>query len=212
MGKFFNPDSPVMQGLSRIADLVVLNILCVICCIPVLTIGASVAALYDAAYRLMQDEGGIYKAFFRAFGSNFKQATIQWLIQLAAAAALCLSLYVYAQSAASRALLLLVVLMIVLWCAVTAWVFPLQSRFRNSVKNTMRNALLCAMAYLPRTLAMVVLNMLPWCLLLLYPSIFWQISILWLVIWFALAAFFNLQLLKKPFRLLTEGASQEPAE
>ena len=39
-----------------------------------------------------------------------------------------------------------------IWCAVTAWVFPLQSRFYNSVKNTFRNALLCALAYLPRTL------------------------------------------------------------
>ena len=46
MSSFFNMDSPVMRFLSRLCDLMILNILCLICCIPIVTIGASITSLY----------------------------------------------------------------------------------------------------------------------------------------------------------------------
>lgn len=213
MGKLFNPDSPIMQGLTKLADMVVLNFICILCCIPIITIGVAVTALYDAMGRMMREEGGIYKAFFKALRDNFKQATAQWLILLATGAllGLCLYFYLNATWALGRALLLVTVLMAFLWCAVTAWVFPLQSRFYNSVKNTLRNALLCALAYLPRTIVMVVLNMLPWALALLYPVFFIRSSVMYIVIWFSMAASVNLQLMKKPFKKMIEEIDPEAA-
>ena len=82
MSNFFNPDAPFMQGLSKVADIILLNILTVLLSIPVVTIGAAVTALYDAMWRILRDEGGIYKNFFLAFKNNFKQATIIWLLAL----------------------------------------------------------------------------------------------------------------------------------
>ena len=213
MGKLFNPDSPIMQGLIKLSDMVVLNFLCILCCIPIITIGAAVTALYDAMGRMMRDEGGIYKAYFKALKSNFKQATAQWLILLFTGALLAMCLYFYQNipGGMGRALLLISVLIAFIWCAVTAWVFPLQSRFYNSVKDTFRNALLCALAYLPRTLVMVVLNMLPWALALLYPVFFFRSSVIYIVIWFAMAASVNLQVIKKPFRKMIEEIDPEAA-
>lgn len=201
MGKLFNPDSPVMQGLSKIADLVVLNILCLICCIPIVTIGVAVTALYDAAGRLLRDEGGVYKAFFHALRSNFKQSTILWLILLAVGALLIPAMIFYS-NAKLQIFFFIMVLLAFLWCAVTAWVFPLQSRFVNPVKQTLKNALLCALGYLPRTILCVAFNMLPWILAILFPVFFLQSSVVFVLIWFSLAAYFNLQILKKPFRTL----------
>jgi len=208
MGKLFNPDSPIMIALGRLADLVVLNVLFVLCCIPVVTIGAALAALYDTVYRLQQEEGHLYGAFFRALKSNFRQATIQWLILLVVGALLAIFLHFFVNAAWSlgQISLLITVLMCIIWCAVTAWVFPLQSRFSNSVKNTLRNALLCATGYLPRSLVMVILNVTPWALAILYPALFLQISIAWILIWFSLTASINLQVIKKPLQTMMEQA------
>ena len=213
MGKLFNPDSPIMQGLIKISDMVVLNFLCILCCIPIITIGVAVTALYDAMGRMMRDEGGFYKAYFKALKSNFKQATAQWLILLFTGALLAMCLYFYQNipGGMGRALLLISVLMAFIWCAVTAWVFPLQSRFYNSVKDSFRNALLCALAYLPRTIVMVVLNIFPWVLAVLYPVFFFRSSVLYIVIWFAMAAGINLQVINKPFRKMIEEIDPEAA-
>ena len=66
MGSFFNMDSPVMRFLSRLCDLMILNILCLICCIPIVTIGASITALYSVTLKMVKGEDFLYckKAFF----------------------------------------------------------------------------------------------------------------------------------------------------
>ena len=213
MGKLFNPDSPIMQALIKISDLVVLNFLTVLLCIPIFTIGAAVTALYDAIARMMREEGGIYKAYFKAFTSNFKQATAQWLLLLISGAMLAAGIYFYANTtlATGRILLLIATILALLWCAVAAWVFPLQSRFYNPVKATFRNALLCALAYLPRTMVMIVLNMLPWVLAVVYPVFFIRSSVVFIAIWFSMAANVNLQVIKAPFKKMMEQIDPEAA-
>lgn len=214
MSKVFDPNSPLMQGLSRMADLVVLNVLCLLCCIPIFTIGAAVTALYDAVGRMQREEGGIYRAFFRALRSNFRQATVQWLLL-----ALCLFLLVvafqfYSTStwAIGKALLLLTLLLLILWCAVIAWVFPLQARFYNTIRGTLQNALFCSLAYFPRTLAMIVLDLLPLALFLFATTVFFRISIVFLLIWFALVAHWNLKLLQKPLQKLIDQSADRTEE
>lgn len=65
MSSFFNMDSPVMRFLSRLCDLMILNILCLICCIPIVTIGASITALYSVTLKMVKGEDSyIAKGFF----------------------------------------------------------------------------------------------------------------------------------------------------
>ena len=213
MSSLFHPDSPIMSGLSKLTDMLVLNLIFILCCIPILTIGASVTALYDAVDRIMKDEGNIYKAFFRAFRSNFKQATIQWFILLFTGSVLTVCLYYYLNSeiAISQVLLWVAVFMAFIWCAVAAWVFPLQAKFYNTIKNTFRNAMVCAIAYLPRTIVMIVLNLLPFAMVLLSPTLFSFFSIIFLFIWFSLVASSNLKLTKKAFQTMIEQLDSEEA-
>ena len=85
MGKIFSLDSPFVQFMNRVADIMWLNILFVICCIPVITIGASVTAMYYVTLKMVRNEESyITKSFFKSFKLNFKQATAIWLIILAA--------------------------------------------------------------------------------------------------------------------------------
>jgi len=84
MGKLFNLDSPVFSFLNKAADLIWLNILTFICCIPVVTIGASMTALNYVVLKMVRNEEGyITRSYFKSFKQNFKQATVIWLIVLA---------------------------------------------------------------------------------------------------------------------------------
>ena len=81
MGAIFSPDSKFMQAMARIADLVILNLLFLVSCIPLVTIGAASAALYTVCFRIGTDrEQGVCRSYFRAFRENFRQGTILWLI------------------------------------------------------------------------------------------------------------------------------------
>ena len=79
------PDSPIMGFISTVADLIILDILCIICSIPIVTYGAASSAKYYVAMKKIRGEDtGTIKPFFKAFFQNFKQATLVWIIMLVA--------------------------------------------------------------------------------------------------------------------------------
>ena len=81
--KFLNLDSPLMQGLGKMADLMWLNVLTLICCLPIVTIGASLTAMNYMALKIARNEECyITRGFFKSFKENFRQATVIWLIFL----------------------------------------------------------------------------------------------------------------------------------
>ena len=79
------PDSPVMDFISTVADLIILNLLFIICSIPIVTFGAAYSAKYYVAMKKVRgEETGTIVPFFKAFKRNFKQSTIVWAVMLAA--------------------------------------------------------------------------------------------------------------------------------
>ena len=77
-------ESRIFHILCTLTDLVVLNLLYVLCCIPVVTIGAATTALYGTVLALLHDEGHLYTLFVRIFLKRFKQTTVFWLLWLTA--------------------------------------------------------------------------------------------------------------------------------
>lgn len=211
MGNIFNPDSSLMQGLSKITDIIVLNLLTVLLSIPVITAGAALAALYDATWRIVQDEGSVYRSFFRAFKSNFKQATVLWLIIAASGFVLGYCVLFYVQNELFPLVVVSAVLLL-LWAVSVAWVFPLQSRFENTIWHTIKNSFLCGIGYLPRSMVMAVLKLLPWVVFLLATDTWIQMSFLWVAFWMAMTAYVSLMLLRKPFAKLMGQEEPEKTE
>ena len=81
------PDSPVMNFLSTIADLIIPNLLFVICSLPIITFGAAYSAKYYVAMKIIKGEdSGVIVPFFKAFARNFKQSTVVWFIMIIAIA------------------------------------------------------------------------------------------------------------------------------
>ena len=79
MNKVFNFEGPVFTFLSRLADLFWLNLLYILCCLPVITAGAATTALFYVTLKMAKDEEGyITRSFFKSFKDNFIQATLIW--------------------------------------------------------------------------------------------------------------------------------------
>ena len=81
--------------MNKVADLCILNIICLVCCIPIVTAGASITAMYYVTLKMVRNEEAyIVRSFFKSFKDNFKQATIINLIMIAVGAVLYLDLNV----------------------------------------------------------------------------------------------------------------------
>lgn len=168
MDKFFNLDSPVMRALSRIADIVVLNILTFICCIPIVTIGAALTAQHYVVLKMVRDEEGyVARPFFKSFKDNFKQATCIWLILLVFILLFALDTYVFLYSGMEfpKFIIIVVCAFAMIVGMVGIYVFPVLARFDNTVKNTIINSFKIAIISLPKTVLMMIIYASPLILL-----------------------------------------------
>lgn len=181
---FFGYDGPFFSVLNRIADLIILNVLWIICCIPVVTIGASTTAMLYVTMKILRGEDAyIVKNFFKAFKENFVQSTIMWLIMVVIAAIVVsnflflpnmkLSDTMYNMFFSAAALTALIFSMILMY------LFPLQARLENKIKDTFKNAVLLSFRHLPTTIALLLLVYVP---LVLAWFTFAQLFFVWFLI------------------------------
>lgn len=212
--KLFNPDSRIMIFLSRVADLVILNILWLVCCIPVVTIGASTTAMYHVIRHWQKDSvSSIMRDFFQSFKEDFKQATPVYLILLIPTAAVVMNamLIFNPENSAAVPSYLLVIWFIsaLILLFISSFVYPVMAFFADSIFKTLRNAMVLALANLPRTILISVLNLLPVILLFVNLSFFLQSSIFWLLIGGALVAYLNMSILKPVFKKLVPSEFED---
>ena len=158
MGNFFNPDGSVMRALSKIADLAVLNILWLICCIPVITAGAATTALYYMTIKMVKNqEGYLVRSFFKAFKENFKKSTIVWLLLLAVGLVLGTDFYIMChwESGMRYPMLVLIIMAGLVLTFLGLYVFVLIGTFENKLMEYLKNAFFMSVRHLPYTVVLV---------------------------------------------------------
>ena len=165
----FEEGSPFIRFLNRMADLLIINLLTLLMCVPVITAGASLTAMHYVLLKLVRDEEGyIVRSFFRSFKLNFLQATAMWLIAVALYALMGSSLSMIIQNSGSYPIWLpsaILVTAILLW-TVMIYAFALLSRYDNSVFRTLFNAVSLTFGELLRSLEMLIITIAPLALLL----------------------------------------------
>jgi len=159
----FDYDNPVWRFIGKFFDVMVLNVLWVVCSIPIVTVGASTTAVYYVTLKMVRDEEGpTIRSFFKSFRENFRQATAIWLILLVAGAVIGFDLYFFGvqmQAGTFRMILLSLLCGFgLIEMAVFLYVFPLQCRFYNPVKKTLANALLISIRHLPITICLLIID------------------------------------------------------
>lgn len=158
MENFFNPEGSVMRALSRIADLAILNILWLLCSIPVVTAGAATTALYYMTVKMVKNEEGyLVRGFFKAFRENFKKATIVWLLLLVVSFVLGADFYIMChwQSMMRYPMLVLILMAALVLAFVAVYVFMLIGTFENTLIQYVKNAFFMSIRHLPFTILLV---------------------------------------------------------
>ena len=206
MNRIFNFEGPVFTFLSRLADLFWLNLLYIICCIPVITAGAATTALYYVTLKMAKDEEGyITKSFFKSFKQNFLQATAIWLVILVIGIVMFMDLRianggnmaeVFNTTTVSNVVIVAVGVMVIVLCMTLTYVFPLLAQFDNTVVNTVKNAFLISIRHLPYTFLMMVITAIPFALIWFSPAL-----LLLVLIMFSATAYINSKFLNKIFVL-----------
>lgn len=209
---FFNYDNPVWRFIGKLGDLILLNILWMICSIPVFTIGASTTAVYYVTLKLARDEdSSTVKAFFRSFRENFKQATAIWLLLLAIGMVLSFDFWVFYTGRMNigdtgrNILLAIFGGFLLVYLFILTYVFPLQARFYNPVKRTLLNAFFMSIRHLFQTIGIVAMDLLigaAFCLSLFYLP---QAFMLFIMFGMPLTAFANSYFFTAIFKRYTPG-------
>lgn len=216
MKRLFSTDAPLFQFLSRVADMMIVNVLFLICCLPVVTVGASLAGLTKVTQNIsLGKEPSVFKTFFRAFRGNFKQATIVWLaVAVFVASLVCDQLLIGGFLTGTLAAVLrgLLVVLAVLCLAVVTYLFPLMVRYDNSLKEHIQNALILTIYKLPRTVVLVALNAVPFLLLWFSVVAFLKSLAFWAVIGCGVISYLNNALLSPVLAQLEKRDKHEPVD
>ncbi len=159
--RIFDMDNPVMRALGAICDLLVLNLLAMLCSLPVVTAGAALTALDDVMLRIVRREDcTVVKGYFRAFRANFKHGVALGIIFLLAAAVLYVDFL--AAAALSPMLRVAVVAAALIVGAIALYAFALLARYENTLLQTLKNAAALSVAFFPRTLGLLVFTVALW--------------------------------------------------
>lgn len=202
-------DGPISRLLSAVFDLIVINLLCVVCSLPVFTAGAAVSGAFMAARAVLQDgAAGAVGTFFSGFRENFRQATFLTLGSVVVAAALfCyyLLLRLYFEGTLYTVLLIVLGLVAFIFLAILAYAIPLLTRYKNTLREHIHNALILSVLYFPRTLLMVFLHALPFILFFMIPMAFVYTLLFWLMLGVSVILLVDAMLLRGVFERLEAG-------
>lgn len=169
----FNLDNGVMRFFSRVFDIVVLNLLFLIGCIPIVTIGASLTAMYSITLKMVRnEESHIVRGFIKDFKLNFKQGTIVGMISIIIALFIIIDLKIISIIGDDRLKILQVLCYIVaIWVYIMAlYSFPIIARFVHTTKEVFKNSFMISIVNFKWTILLILMNI-PFILMLFYSEV-----------------------------------------
>lgn len=200
MARIWTIDSPFMKKMTLLTNLIILNILWLVCSLPIITAGAATSAMYSVLFSYRREgTDSVVKPFFLAFRKCLKQSTVFWVIFLLLAAVLLFDA-LYLLSLKGTILWLPFALVVILAVIAASYVFPQIALFENRLPAMVRSSFHLFVLNLIPSVAIVLVNLLPWALLLFQPKLFLASLILWTLLGFSVCAYFNSYLLLKIFR------------
>ena len=198
----FRGDSAYSQIMTKVFDVLWLSVLSILCCIPVITIGASLSSLYYVMLKLVRDEEtAVTRNYFKAFKQNFLQSLPATLILLAIIGILTADFHILGQNGSQNASIIYGCCVVILLAAaaVFSYVFPLMARYQNTLRKTFENAARLAASHLWQTAVMVVVNLFPLVWFLISAETFATIFWIWIFVGMGIQAFVNSLIIRKIF-------------
>lgn len=159
LARIFNYDNVVFRFFRKLGYVWWLNILWLVCSLPIVTIGASTSALIYSCMKLQKDDGYPTNNFFKSFKENFVQATGIWIMYLVVGALLLgdLIYWNHMDSSNMKMIWAVTVALLVPYCLSLLYVFAVQSKFVNPVKRTIQYAFVLSIKHFKDTFQMLIL-------------------------------------------------------
>lgn len=202
-----NEDNVIHIFLNKLGDIIVANLLFLVCCIPIITIGPALTALYHCMLRTVKgNNNGTTKTFFRAFKENFRQSLIVWLGLLAFGFILFLNIRFLQNTASvvSKPLFYVSLGIAGLVIILALYIFPVIAAFANTTVNLLKNAYVFAFLHFPSTLAIAVITILPMFMTYRDIKLMPLYACCWFFFGFGLTAYVNSLLLYRMFKPFLE--------
>lgn len=208
MKSMLSYDSPLMTMMRGVGNTMLINIMFLLCCIPVVTIGAAWTALF-AAGRVLIEDGPCIRTYCKSFLTSLKRATLAWLILLP-----CLLLSVVAAVLVWRLRmagmplgqmsLVISVIAIALVLSIVTMTFLFYSRFECTLMQLLKNGIYMTIGYLVRSMIIALVCWLPFIALFLNTELFMRGFVVCLFLYFGVAGSLSAWLMKGPLNKLVE--------
>lgn len=195
-------ESKFYSILTTISNLIIVNLLFIIGSLPVITAGVSMRALYATIIKMELGESNIKQVFCSEYFKKFGTVLLSSVIFVLTTIVLLFDFVIITQFWNSASADLCVGLVISAGTAtlLTAeYYFPLIAAYNLKVLAAIKSSLILSMRYLPRSILISVINLLPMSLVYFGTYIFRVILPIWLCIGFAISAYINVRLLKPAF-------------
>lgn len=209
MKSILSYDSPLMTMMRGVGNTMLINLLFLLSCLPVVTIGAAWTALFSAC-RVLIEDGPCIRTYFKSFVSSFKRATLAWLILLPcllimAMAAVLVWRFRIAGMPLGQVSMVVSIVAMVLVLAVTTMTFLFYSRFECTLKQLLKNGVYMTIGYLVRAVVIALVCWLPVIALFLNTYVFMQGFVVCIFLYFGVAGSLSAWLMKKPLNSLMEN-------
>ena len=203
MKNLFSIDSKVYQFLIKVSEVIFLNLLYLLCCLPIVTVGAAQAGMMNAARMLRdkEDERSVYQAFFRGFASGFGKITVLWSICFAMLGTLAYStlITVYYDTLLGSAPVFMAVIALVLLLVFQSMAVSFHSKFDCSLWQIVRSALFMILMHPFRALGIAMVIWAPIVLMLLDLNLFLTVTPAFIFVYFTFAFQFAVSWMERPF-------------
>ncbi|MFL2104723.1 YesL family protein [Desemzia sp. FAM 23991] len=190
MKNLFSTEGKIYYGMTKIYQLVILNIIFLVLCVPIITMGAAITALYGTTFKMIKDEEkNVSQTFFIIFKKEFQSGTKIWLIYLGLLALFIFS-YSFLRTLFSQNIIFFYffMLLISLGILTTIYVFPVLSIFDNRIMNTFKNSFFLAIKHAPQSILLFLIALF---LLVIVPIYFEKLFFLWLTVGYSLTVYIS---------------------
>ena len=155
--KFFSVDGALYKFLTRLWDMIKLNLMWLLFSLPVVTVGAATVAAYSVTLKMVDEqEGYVARQFVKAFKENWRQGIPMGLL------ALFCSYVVYLDFELQRVMegdstmfLIFGIIAAFVFGMSFIYAFPLSARYENTLIGTLKNSVNIATRYFLRTILLV---------------------------------------------------------
>lgn len=162
LNNLFNPENSFWEFMTNMTNVLFVGLIWLICCLPIVTIGASTTALYDYTLKLADNtDGYVLKSFLKAFKNNFIKSTVSWILMLLGTGFLVVDAYLCLRMGTSfgKYLFFAIVAIGILYFIVCIYIFPVLAFFQVNVKDAIKNAFIMGVGNLPITILTIIILM-----------------------------------------------------